>query len=79
MFNRKKVIPKERPSATLGKSLENEARQVLGPPPREISPANRRIPREEIGQLRRIGYSMAQIGEYYKVSRATVYRVWKGE
>ena len=73
MFRRKNKNGEERIE-----SVEERSRRVLGPPPQEVKVARDRISREEMLQLRRLGYSMAQIGEYYGVSRATAYRVWKG-
>jgi hypothetical protein len=55
------------------KALEKEALLKLGPP--YTLPSHLRISRDDIMVLRKMGYSMERIGEYFDVSRRTVYNV----
>ena len=59
----------------MNNSLEDRAYEAIGPPG-HIN-AEDKIPVEDILRLRSMGYSMQQVGDYYEVSRQTIWRIWK--
>jgi DNA invertase Pin-like site-specific DNA recombinase len=55
------------------KELIRDAEKVLGPPVRPTASA--RIPREDVNTLRKLGYSIQRIADYYEVSHMTIWRI----